>query len=169
MWWYELFGFLLRFHWISAICFIIGFILIILEMFTPGFGVAGVSGIILLVLGIMFTARNFLEAIVMIAIVLIIAGVLLAIFFRLASKGKLNNKIILVDKMNKEAGFVGRSEPQSFLGKEGVAVTMLRPSGTINIDGTKLDVVAEGEFIPRGTRVKVIKVEGIRIIVKKAE
>lgn len=167
MWLYELFGFFLRFHWISAICFIIGLILIIVEMFSPGFGVPGISGIILLILGIMFTAQNLLEAIVMVALILIIIGVLLVIFFRLASKGKLNNKIILVDKMNKEAGFVGRSEPGSFLGKEGITVTMLRPSGTVSIDGTRLDVVTDGEFIPKGTKVKVVKVEGIRIVVEK--
>jgi membrane-bound ClpP family serine protease len=169
MWLYELFGFLLRFDWISAICFIMGFILIIVEVLSPGFGVPGISGIILLILGIMFTARGFLEAIVMIALVLIIIGVLLVIFFRLASKGKLNNKIILVDKMNKEAGFVGRSEPHSFLGKEGITVTMLRPAGSISIDGTRLDVVTDGEFIPKGTKVRVVKVEGIRIIVEKVE
>jgi len=169
MWWYEVFGFLLNMTWVPAVCFIVGFLLIIFEMFTPGFGVPGISGIIFLALGVMFTARNLTEALIMTFLVIIIVGVLIFIFFRLAKKGKLNNKIILVDKMNKESGFVGRDENPDLLGKEGITVTMLRPAGTIEINGEKVDVVTEGEFIPKGVMVKVIKVEGLRIVVKKAE
>jgi len=48
-----------------------------------------------------------------------------------------------------------------------VATTVLRPSGIVNFDGIKLDVVSEGEFIQPGSKVKIIKVEGRRIVVKK--
>ena len=169
MWWYELFGFFLRITWLPALCFILGFILITVEIFNPGFGAPGISGIILLILGIMFTAHSLLEAVVMIMVILIIIGILFFIVFRSASRGKLNNRLILIDRMNKESGFVGRSESPSFLGKEGITTTMLRPAGSVNIDGTRLDVVTDGEFIPKGTKVKVVKVEGMRIVVRKMQ
>lgn len=167
MWWYEVFGFVFRITWLPALCFILGFALITFELFNPGFGAPGISGIILLILGIMFTARSLLDAIVMVLIVLIVIGILLFLVIRSASKGKLNRKLILSEKLNKEAGYVGRSEPESFLDKEGTAITMLRPSGIIDVDGKRLDVVTNGEFLPKGTKVKVVKIEGMRIIVAK--
>lgn len=167
MWWYELFGFVFRITWLPALCFILGFVLITFELFSPGFGAPGISGIILLILGIMFTARSLLDAIVMVLIALVIIGIILFFVIRSASKGKLNQKLILSEKMNKEAGYVGRSEPESFLGKEGKAITMLRPSGIVDVDGVRLDVVTDGEFLPKGTRVKVARIEGMRIVVTK--
>lgn len=53
------------------------------------------------------------------------------------------------------------------IGREGIALTALRPSGTIELEGKKLDVVADGEFIVKGDKVVVSSVEGIRILVKK--
>lgn len=46
---------------------------------------------------------------------------------------------------------------------------MLRPSGTVQIGDRRIDVITEGEFIPKGTKVKVIKVEGFRIVVARVD
>ena len=54
------------------------------------------------------------------------------------------------------------------LGAEGVAETELRPSGIARLNGRRSDVVADGEFIPQGTRVRVIEVSGNRIVVVPA-
>ena len=54
----------------------------------------------------------------------------------------------------------------SYLGKEGVALTPLRPAGTIDIDGDRVDVVTEGDFLATGTKVKVIGLDGTRIVVR---
>lgn len=56
---------------------------------------------------------------------------------------------------------------QYFLDKKGTTLTVLRPAGTVDFDGVKLDVVSEGDFIPKDTEVKVIKVEGRRIVVRQ--
>ena len=53
------------------------------------------------------------------------------------------------------------------LGKEGIALTVLRPSGTAVINNERLDVVTEGDFIDQNTKITVIKVEGVRIVVRK--
>ena len=63
-----------------------------------------------------------------------------------------------------------RSTPENyaqFLGAEGTALSTLRPAGIGLFEGNRLSIVAEGEFIEPNSRIKVIKVEGYRIIVKK--
>ena len=56
-----------------------------------------------------------------------------------------------------------------FLGKEGETVTILRPTGMAEFDGVKLNVVADGEYIPKGTPVKVQRVEGARVVVRRMD
>ena len=52
------------------------------------------------------------------------------------------------------------------MGREGVSLTPLRPSGNGDFDGEKLDVVSDGAFIPQGARIRIVRVEGLRILVK---
>ncbi len=66
-----------------------------------------------------------------------------------------------------EEGFSSaRGELEGLLSAEGVAITTLRPSGTANINGNKVDVVSEGEMISKNTKIKVTDVKGNRIVVK---
>ncbi len=54
-----------------------------------------------------------------------------------------------------------------FLGKNGLAATVLRPAGSALINGEKVDVVTEGEFIESGTPVEVVRIEGVRVVVRR--
>ena len=54
-----------------------------------------------------------------------------------------------------------------FLGKEGVTTTVLRPTGMAEFEGVKLNVVADGEYIPKDVPVRVERVEGSRVVVRK--
>ena len=56
---------------------------------------------------------------------------------------------------------------QVFLGREGTAITALRPTGLGEFDGVRLNVVSEGDFIENGTKIRVTQIEGSRIVVKK--
>ena len=163
----PLFSFVEAIGIIQALLLIAGLILIIFEMFNPGFGAPGIVGLILLAADIIFTARSFLEVLVMIIIILTILGLALTIVLHSAAKGRLSKTLILTDSLNKEEGFSGTEDLEYFVGREGVTTTVLRPSGTAEFDGIKLDVVSEGEFIPKNTRVKIKKVAGRRIVVTK--
>ena len=52
---------------------------------------------------------------------------------------------------------------------EGIALTTLRPAGSAEFNGQKYDVVADWEYIPKGNKIKVIRVEGIKVVVKGIE
>ncbi|NLY17807.1 MAG: hypothetical protein GX045_02360 [Clostridiaceae bacterium] len=162
----NVFGFLTDIQIYQIIIFIVGLIFLIIEIFTPGFGVSGGIGLVLLVIGILITASTPFEALVMIIMLLAIIGLALTIILHSTARGKLSKTLILNEKLNKESGFIGTEDLEYFVGKEGITVTTLRPAGIAEFDGVKLDVVSEGEFIPNGTRVKIIKVSGRRIVVR---
>lgn len=151
---------------VPAICFILGFILLVIEMFHPGFGAPGITGLILLLVGVILSARTVLEAIIMIIVILALLGIALSFVLNSATKGFLSKKLILLQTSKKEFGYIGTEDLSYFLGKEGVATSILRPAGTASFDGIKLDVVSEGEFIAKDMKIKVVKVEGRRIVVR---
>jgi len=151
----------------AALCLVFGLILVAFELFIPGFGVPGLFGVCLLVLGVTMTARTVVEGLFLVTVLLAIIGIILTIVFHSVTKGKLAKSVILTDSLNKEAGFSGTEDLSYFLGKEGVARSVLRPAGTADFDGVKLDVVSEGEFIAQNSKVKIVKVEGRRIVVRE--
>lgn len=119
--------------------------------------------------GIIMTASSFIEALVLILIILVILGVALFVVLRSASKGKLKNRLVLDHSQHNEKGYIGTQDFHGYLGKEGVALTVLRPAGSAEFNGTRIDVVSEGPFINSGTPVKVVKVEGPRVVVSPIE
>jgi len=165
----DLGGLLTNFDFLSAIFFLAGFILVIVEMFNPGFGAPGISGTILLILGIVSVARSILDVFILLIVILAILGIALTFALHSATKGRLSKTLILNDSLNKEQGYEGTEDLNFFLEKEGTTVTVLRPAGTADFDGVKLDVVSESEYIQKDTKIKVIKVEGRRIVVREVK
>jgi membrane-bound ClpP family serine protease len=150
----------------AVILFILGFGLLIFEMFHPGFGAAGVTGIIALIIAIAISAHNYIEALIMFGIIAVFLVIAFVIVLRSLNKGRLSKKLVLSQAAKREEGFVGTEDLSGFLNQEGVTLTVLRPAGTADFSGTKLDVVSESEFIPKDTKVIVNKVEGRCIVVR---
>lgn len=143
-----------------------GVILIICEMLIPGIGVAGVLGVIATVAGLVIGSATFAQAafsFAIVAVILLIAAII--IFKFIFGKRKKASRLILSEEISPSEAESG--ERAALIGREGVALTALRPSGTIELDGKKLDVVADGEFIVKGEKIVISAVEGIRILVKK--
>lgn len=153
--------------WLPLVVIVAGLALVIVEMFLPGFGAPGIIGVILLAIGIIMFADTPLQALVMVVIILAILGVALVLVLQSASKGRLSKHLVLNDSLNDSEGFSAVDDLNYFIGSEGVALTVLRPSGTADFSGVKLDVVSDGEFIPKGSTVIITKVEGNRIVVKQ--
>ncbi len=151
-------------------CLIAGLALIICEMFMPGFSLPGILGTIALIFAVIFRAQEGPVEAVIITIALILVFLLIAgfIIFRSLKKGKLSHSpIVLNDSITENATASSTVDMQSFVGKEGICLNTLRPSGNADFDGIKLDVLSEGEFIKAGTKVRIVRVEGLKILVKE--
>ena len=151
---------------LSAVTFALGMILLIIEVCTPGFGVAGGLGLICLVVDIFITAKTITQGLIMTGIVAVIVAILAVISIALISKGKLPGNLMLKESTDKESGYTGGSDKSGYLGKKGKTVTELRPAGAAELDGERLDVVSQGGFIEIGTDVEVVEVSGNIIVVK---
>ncbi len=151
-------------------CFLLGLVLLIVEVFMPGFGLPGISGIILEVVSIVLTYlwHGGLAALGVTLIILAVVAIVISLALRSANKGRLSRSpIILNESESTEEGYVATKDMEVFVGKEGVTTTVLRPSGMAEFDGVKLNVVADGEYIPKDVKVKVDHVEGARVVVRK--
>jgi membrane-bound ClpP family serine protease len=164
-----IFSFVEAIETVQAIVLILGLILLVVEIFAPGFGIAGGAGLALIILGIVLTARNPLEATVMVIILLVLLAIIIAIILRSAKKGKLSKKLVLWSATRGEEGYKSTEDRKELIGREGVALTILRPSGSADFNGERLDVVTEGAFIQPNMKVKVVRVEGRRIVVRSIQ
>ncbi|WP_309272708.1 nodulation protein NfeD [Paenibacillus sp.] len=146
--------------------FIVGLILMILEMFIPSFGILGVLGAISLVAGVVRAAYDTSHALLSLGIAFAAAVVVIVVVAIIFKERGIWNRFILSESLTKEQGYVPTESKEVLLGREGVSVTPLRPAGTALIDNERIDVVTDGEFIPKDTPVVVIHVEGARVVVK---
>ena len=136
-----------------------GLLLLLLEIFViPGFGVAGVVGGGSVIAGIV-VAWKYLGAVYGgLAIVAGVGSTALLLYF-------LPRKQLILDA--KQAG-AGAAPPRlaELLGQTGTSVTPLRPAGTVEIGGESVDVVTGGEYVDSGRVVRVVRVEGARVVVE---
>lgn len=152
------------------VCFLLGLILLIVEVFMPGFGLPGISGIILEVVSIVLTYlwHGGLAALGTTLIILAVVAIIISLALRSVNKGKLSKSPMILNESETAAdGYVATRDMEVFLGKEGVTTTVLRPTGMAEFDGVKLNVVADGEYIAKDTKVRVDHVEGARVVVRK--
>ncbi|MHB1652654.1 MAG: NfeD family protein [Desulfitobacteriaceae bacterium] len=147
--------------------FVLGFIFLVLEIFVPG-GVLGMIGIIALITGIISVADSVVEGMLYILIMFTILGILVFLSFRFPQTKRFWRKFTLNTRQSNQEGYVApKPSYESYLGRYGTAMTQLRPAGTADFDGERLDVVTEGGFIRNGSGIKVIAVEGTRVIVRE--
>ena len=151
---------------LGLLCLMAGFIFVGIEMVVPGFSVPGISGIVCLIAGVFLLADTVMEGFFITVIVLALLGILMAVMLYLLSKGKFRSPIILEEEQKSTEGYLSSSDLKYLLGKKGVAMTDLRPTGVGQIDGINFDVISEGNYISAGEPVEIIKVEGSKLIVR---
>lgn len=152
----------------AIICLIAGIILLIMEMFTPGFGVAGITGLVLLIVTVILRADTLENGLITAAIMIVLVLIAGFFFVRSMKKGVLNKSpIVLKDASVGESTPLSDEKMQRLVGLEGEALTQLRPTGKARLtDGQTYDVMSAGEFISKGSSVTVERVEGLRILVR---
>jgi len=165
----------------EILVFVAGIILIFLEvMVIPGFGIAGVGGIVLMIFGLVLSLLNnvaldfslvtfnaLLEA-VFIVILSIFGSIIIAFFGVKHVLTNPNYGLALTAEMNSSDGFVAaKLEPKGFIGSEAVAYTVLRPAGKIEIENSIYDATTDESFIDKGDKVKIVNFINSQLVVRK--
>lgn len=153
----------------SILIFSIGVILVVIELFVVG-AVIGIIGMILITISITTLGDNllFMLANVIVALILTIVEwvILVKIFNR---KIPFLDKVILKDSTNSESGYNSHDNRSHLVGKTAQTVTDLRAAGIIFCENERIDAVSDGNFILRNKTVKILEVEGTRVVVREVD
>jgi membrane-bound ClpP family serine protease len=152
----------------APLIFIVGLVLLIIELFVPG-GIFGILGTIALFYSVVAAAENVETGLMALAIGIVAAILFLWILYRFFGFRTSWNRIILTNKQENNEGYTTSKDRRHLIGKTGVAITTLRPAGWAKIEGQREDVVSEGDLIPDGATIIVTNVEGTRVVVKKSD
>ena len=153
----------------------IGILLLLLEFFIiPGFGLLGISGLIVILGGLFMLlipenplTNDYNSASWAFAISTIGGIISIFLIFRLLSKTKFWEKLTLPTSQKSSEGYNTSIGLEGFVGKLGISTSDLRPSGWGEFDAKKLFVVTEGEFVDRKEKIEILSVDGNRILVRK--
>ncbi|MEW6655000.1 MAG: NfeD family protein, partial [Bacteroidota bacterium] len=161
----------------EILIFVIGVILLIVEIFVfPGFGIAGFAGVVLMILGLFFGLISDLEiastnsisiAIIQIGVSFVMTGIMIYFLWKYLPKSVIFNKLVLQDNISAKSGYAANTQFEQLVGINGSAMTDLRPSGTALLNGLRVDVITDGDYISRGSDIIVIRVEGSKVVVEK--
>jgi membrane-bound ClpP family serine protease len=153
------------FEAILLLCFF-GFLMLGAEVFVPGMILGLLGSLCLLVaVGISFSAYGVFVGTLCAIGLSIIAGAGFVVWMSVFPHTAIGRRIMLKTSLPSGEG----TPVEKLLGKEGTAFTVLRPAGIAVIDGRKVDVVSEADFISPGDPVVVVRDEGLRILVRKKE
>ncbi len=146
-----------------------GIILLLIEMMIPGFGIFGLTGLLLFLWGIYDWMGGGPMALITVTVLSVVGVLLLWWIVSIFPNTRLGERLTLRLQSTKEKGYASHPDPNRWLGKIGETKTVLRPAGTMIVEGTFLDVVTDGEFYEPGTEVKIISVTGGRIVVRATD
>ena len=157
--------------WIGVLLFLGGCALLLLETHVlPGHGWPALTGLGLIFVGLFYALGGMQAgALYPAATALFVTVALLVAFFLYLPKSGVWKRLGQPLRQTAQAGYVSSDDYTGFLGQRGIAVTLLRPSGTAEFEGVRLPVVSDGEFVPPGTAVQVVTVQGNRIVVRAEE
>lgn len=162
--------------WEELLLLGVGLLLLALEVFViPGFGVAGILGLIALLggLGLSLIGTGATWSVVTTAVgrtalSLVLAILVALVVLRHLARSPFGQQFVLKEELVAAKGYASTPEAdRRWLGKCGAVVSPLRPAGIAQIEGERVDVVSEGEFIDTGKTVEVTRVEGNRVVVRR--
>lgn len=150
--------------YLSIILLVVGVLAILLELLMPGFDgfISGIVGVLALVasaiLAVIFTDFGWILVLVNLGVL----GISTALLFTYIRRKQLQGKIILSDNLAEDLppiDFAG------LVGKEGKAVTLLRPYGEADFNGIRVEVSSNGTMIERGAKIRVVETQANKVIV----
>ena len=170
--------------WLDVLLVVIGIALIITELFfIPGFGLIGVAGIILVLVGLYLALTGvpipeysweydrLMDASKSLGIALAAFAGLIVVLWKIFPHTPMYGSLVLTSQQKPELGYSvqSASEQTASVGLKGVAVSMLRPVGRARFGDVSYQVVTRGDFIPAGSPIMIVQVDGNRYVVEKIE
>lgn len=162
--------------WLSFALIGVGILAIGIEIFVPAAGLIGLAGGGSIVAGVVigFVEHDPMTGSIVLFTALLATPTVVLIGLRAFPKTRVGRQLILGDVDESGVGAesvpVAPSDPRVAgavaAGDEGEALTVLRPSGTALVGGRRISVVTSGEWVERGARLRVVRVEGNRVVVR---
>ncbi|HVR45894.1 MAG TPA: NfeD family protein [Candidatus Binatia bacterium] len=146
---------------------VLGIVGILWELHVvPGHGLPGIlgAGALLVAVLLAFGLPFFFVGIETIATAIVLTVIVFSLALRAMPENAWAHRLALAAAQGPE--YVASADHRGLLGRTGTAVSYLRPAGIASIDGRRVDVLTEGEFIAQGTPLRVVRVEGARIFVE---
>ena len=141
---------------------LVGAALLLLETVLPGM-IAGLVGLGCLIAGVVIAYMDFGPRTGNLVLIIVVVGFVIGTlcWMRFLPDSPMARLFISRGTI----GTIGAEKPE-LVQRTGTALTALRPSGTALIDGQRVDVVSEGQMIEKGSRIKVVATEGLRVVVR---
>lgn len=147
--------------------FLAGILCIIIEMLMPTVGLLAGAGVAAMLYSVVMTLGGDINAVYAMFVSFAMAVFIFALIVKKLPSSKLWNRLTLKDKSNTANGYVSAEPREELLGKRGIVVTELRPSGSALIADKLVDVISEGAFLTKGEKIIVVAVNGNRVLVRK--
>lgn len=158
---------------ITAICLAVGLVLLAIEIFIPGFGICGITGVVLVVFAVIFrvvTSHDIGHFIYLLSIIILAVGSVVLIAVRSARFGALSKTPIIETGTAIPTDYADNSKNYGYLiNKVGITKTVCKPIGKMEHDNVEYQVISNGDYIEANVKVKVVEVDGSTIVVKKEE
>ena len=172
MFWDEFVSLFTEMNLVPAILLILGLIFCIIEMFVPGFGVFGITGGRCLLGGVvakMLYGGTVTQLFILLFLIAIVLLIIFGIVVWSAKRGVLSRSpLILKETALPENYDQVDAKLEKLIGQEGITITVFRPQGTLQIGDKFYDAISIDEYLERGTRVKVVELQGSTLYVKKS-
>ncbi|GEL78292.1 NfeD family protein [Tenuibacillus multivorans] len=149
--------------------FIFGILLIILDGKLINDGTIAAVGFIIILISVAFAASSWTLALYS------ATGVILGTFssfflIKVLPRREMWTKVALMDQLTSDRGYNSMNQSYgNLLHKEGVTVTVLRPSGTIKVDNQEISAVSRAKWIEKGSHIKIVTVDGTKIEVEEID
>lgn len=145
---------------------IIGILLICVEIYIPGFGLPGITGILCTISGIRLAANTPNQVLFLLFVTAVILIIMVIVSIRFLKSPNFKPPIRLDTEMRGRQSF-SEAVSSDLKGRSGIALTDLRPSGKGVFDDTELQVLANGSFIAKGSKIQIMEINGNQVIVKE--
>lgn len=156
---------------VSAVFLLVGLVFVSIECFIPGFGFFGISGSIFIVFAIVFRmviGGTWWHLFYMCTITILVLTVVILIAVRSARFGAISKTPLIQNETALPTNFASNEANYEFLlDKQGVALTVCKPAGKIEIEGKEYQAITSGDYIEKSAAVKVVDVDGTTIVIKK--